>query len=82
MIDIKRIRAHPAEMREAIRKRHVNLERADLDQWLHLDERKRALEAELAEVNAARNKQAQLGKTSPEAARVRGSELRQRVPPE
>jgi len=79
MIDIKRIRANPEEMREAICKRHVNPERANLDQWLHLDERKRALEAELAEVNAERNKLAQLGKTNPAAARERGSELRQRA---
>lgn len=68
MIDVKRIRAQPEEMREAIRKRHVNPERANLDRWLELDEQKRALETELAGLNAERNKLAQLGRSDPAAS--------------
>src|SRR5438270_12694245 len=76
MIDIKRIRAQPEEMRDAIRKRHVNRQQADLDRWLQLDERKRRLELELEALSGERNKLAQIGRTDPEAARQAGQDLR------
>src|SRR5437588_5884085 len=78
MIDVKRIRAQPEEMRDAIRKRHVNRQQADLDRWLQLDERKRRLELELEGLSGERNKLAQIGRTDPEAARQAGQELRRR----
>jgi seryl-tRNA synthetase len=78
MIDVKRVRAHPEQMRGAIRLRRVDPARADLDRWLQLDEQKRRLEMEIEALNAERNKLAQLGRTDPQAARQRGQELRQR----
>ncbi|MBV9280231.1 MAG: serine--tRNA ligase [Chloroflexi bacterium] len=79
MIDVKRLRAHPEGMREAIRRRHVDPERADLDGWLALDVQKRALETELAGLNAERNSLAQLGRAAPGTARERGQALRRRA---
>jgi seryl-tRNA synthetase len=65
-------------MREAIRKRHVNPEKANLDRWLELDGQKRGLETAQVELNTERNQLARLGRTDPAAARERGQELRRR----
>jgi seryl-tRNA synthetase len=79
MLDVRRIRAHPDEMREAIRKRHVDPAKADLARWLALDERRREIQAQIDELNAEKNQLAQVGKRDPNAARARGQELRQRT---
>jgi seryl-tRNA synthetase len=78
MIDVRRLRAHPDEMRAAIRKRHVDPQKADLDRWLHLDTERRRLEMERESINAERNTLGQLGRTDPATARERGRELRER----
>src|SRR5947209_9105736 len=78
MIDVRRVRAHPEEMRGAIRKRRVNPEKANLDRWLELDRQKRSLETVQVELNTERNQLAQLGRSNPAAARERGQELRRR----
>ena len=78
MIDVRRVRAHPEEMRGAIRKRRVNPEKANLDRWLELDRQKRSLETAQVELNTERNQLAQLGRSNPAAARERGQELRRR----
>lgn len=78
MLDVRRIRAHPDELREAIRRRKVDPARADLDRWLALDDRRRQIQARIDELNAEKNRLAQLGKTDPNAARTKGQELRQR----
>jgi seryl-tRNA synthetase len=77
MLDVRAIRANPEALREAIRRRKVDPARADLDRWLALDEQRRQLQARLDELNAEKNKLAQLGRQNPEAARARGQEIRQ-----
>jgi seryl-tRNA synthetase len=52
MYDLKFVRAHPDLLREAIRKKR---ERADLDQILALDERRRALLVDVEQLKARRN---------------------------
>src|SRR5579883_2157836 len=79
MLDVREIRAHPDRLREAIRLRHVDPARADLDRWLALDEERRRLQAAIDDLNAQKNKLAQLGKTDPNAARARGQEIRQQT---
>jgi seryl-tRNA synthetase len=79
MIDVKEIRANPERMREAIRLRKVDPTRADLDRWLELDEQRRHLQGLLEEINAEKNRLAQLGKTDPAAARRKGQEIRQKA---
>jgi seryl-tRNA synthetase len=79
MIDVKEIRANPERMRGAIHLRKVDPTRADLDRWLELDEQKRHLQGVLEEMNADKNRLAQLGKADPDAARRKGQEIRQRV---
>ncbi len=76
MIDVKAIRANPEALREAIQARRVDPQRADLDRWLELDARRRATQAELDAVNAAKKELARLGHSDPEAARNRGQQLR------
>lgn len=78
MLDVKEIRANPERLREAIRLRNVDSAKADLDRWLDLDERRRALRAEMDTVNAEKNKLAGLGKADPQAARAKGQNLREK----
>jgi seryl-tRNA synthetase len=78
MLDVRRIRANPELVREAIRLRRVDPTKADLDRWLELDDRRRLVQGALDELNAEKNKVAQLGKTDPNAARAKGQELRAR----
>jgi seryl-tRNA synthetase len=78
MIDVRRLRANPDEMRRAIRLRRVDLTKADLDRWLALDDERRRLRAAIDQCNAERNSLGQLGRTDPDAARARGQELRRR----
>jgi len=66
MIDLKELRTHPERMREAIRLRKVDPATADFDRWLALDERRRGIEGALQELNAEKNKLAQLGRQDPD----------------
>ncbi|MBI3971472.1 MAG: serine--tRNA ligase [Chloroflexi bacterium] len=65
-------------MRATIRLRRVDPRKADLDRWLALDERRRALQTQLDEVNAQKKQLAGLGRTDPDAARAQGQALRNR----
>jgi seryl-tRNA synthetase len=78
MIDVRMLRAQPERMREAIRLRRVNPSKANLDRWLALDEERRQIQTQIEELNAEKNKLAQLGRSNPEAARAKGQEIRQR----
>ena len=78
MIDVRAVRANPEGLREVIRLRRVNPQDADLDRWLQLDEKKRALQAEIDGQNAQKKELARLGKTDREAARQKGQELREK----
>jgi seryl-tRNA synthetase len=78
MIDVRQVREHPERMRDAIRRRHVDPAKADLDRWLALDAERRQLQSDLDATNAEKNQLAKLGRTDPNAARARGQELRQR----
>ena len=77
MIDVKKIRANPDYLRETIRLRCVDPERANVDRWLKLDEERRQLQAQIDDINGQKKQLAKLGKTDPEAARKRGQELRE-----
>src|SRR5579884_4168734 len=79
MLDPRAIRANPERLREAIRLRKVDPSRANLDRWLELDEQRRQLQTAVEELNAEKNKLAQLGRQNPEAARSRGQEIRQKT---
>lgn len=78
MIDVKEIRHDPERMREIIRLRKVDPAVADLDRWLELDEKRRALQAEIDGLNAEKKQMAALGKTDPDAARKKGTALREK----
>lgn len=72
------IRAHSKELREVIRLRKVDPTKADLDRWLEVDERRRHLQSVQNDLNAQRNRLAELGRTDPDVARTQGRELRQK----
>ena len=76
MLDPRLIRANPDRLREAIRLRRVDPNKADVDRWLQLDERRRRVQAELDTINAEKKQLAALGRTDPNAARQKGQELR------
>jgi len=78
MLDPRLIRANPDRLREAIRLRRVDPNKADVDRWLQLDERRRRVQAELDTINAEKKQLAALGRTDPNAARQKGQELRVR----
>ena len=78
MIDVRQIRANPDALREAIHLRRVDPALADLDRFLQLDEDRRALQAEIDQLNTQKKELARLGKTDPEAARQKGQELREK----
>jgi seryl-tRNA synthetase len=78
VLDVRKIRANPEALREAIRVRRVDPAKANLDRWLELDDQRRRAQGALDELNAEKNKIAQLGKTDPNAARAKGQELRAR----
>ncbi|MBI2504026.1 MAG: serine--tRNA ligase [Candidatus Latescibacteria bacterium] len=77
MIDVKLLRSDPEAMRQAIRLRRVDPQKADLDCWLQLDERRRQLQTSIDSHNAAKKELSRLGRTDPEAARQQGQELRE-----
>jgi seryl-tRNA synthetase len=78
MIDVKLLRTDPEAMRRAIRLRRVDPQKADLDRWLQLDERRRQLQGEIDGLNTAKKELSRLGRTDPEAARQQGQELREK----
>ncbi len=77
MIDVKLLRTDPEAMRQAIRLRKVDPQKADLDRWLQLDERRRHLQTSIDSLNTAKKELSRLGRTDPEAARQQGQELRE-----
>jgi seryl-tRNA synthetase len=78
MIDIKEVRRNPERMREIIALRKVDPHAADLDRWIELDEARRALQAAIDGLNAEKKQIAALGKTDPDAARAKGTQLREK----
>jgi seryl-tRNA synthetase len=79
MLDPRQIRANPDRLKEIVRLRKVDPAKADVDRWLVLDERRRALQGEIDALNAEKKQVASLGKTDPSAAREKGQELRERT---
>jgi seryl-tRNA synthetase len=78
MIDARLARQNPDRLKEIVRLRKVDPAKADVDRWLALDERRRALQQETDALNAARKEIAALGKSDPDAARTRGQEIREK----
>jgi seryl-tRNA synthetase len=78
MLDPRTIRANPERLKEIVRLRKVDPAKADVDRWLALDERRRALQTEIDAVNVEKKQVAGLGRTDPDAARRKGQELRER----
>ena len=78
MIDVKKIRTNSDALRQAIRLRKVDAEKADVDRWLALDEKKRQLQSEIDGLNRGKKELARLGKSDPDAARQKGQELREK----
>ncbi len=78
MLDPRTIRANPERLKEIVRLRKVDPAKGDVDRWLALDERRRALQTEIDGVNVEKKQIAAIGKTDPDAARQKGQELRER----
>jgi seryl-tRNA synthetase len=78
MLDPRTIRANPERLKQIVRLRKVDPAKADVDRWLALDERRRALQTEIDGVNVEKKQVAGLGRTDPDAARRKGQELRER----
>ena len=79
MLDPRQVRANPDRLKEIVRLRKVDPAKADVDRWLQLDERRRALQTEIDNANAQKKQIADLGRSDPAAARERGQELRERT---
>ena len=77
MIDVKEVRKDPDALRQAIRLRKVDPQKADVDRWIELDEKRRQLQQQIDGLNSKKKELAQLGRTDPDAARQQGQELRQ-----
>ncbi len=77
MIDVKTIRAETEALREAIRLRKVDPEKADVDRWLELDVKRRQLQGEIDALNIEKKQLAKLGRENPDAAREKGQQLRE-----
>ena len=78
MIDAKAVRANPDAMREVVRVRKVDPEKANVDRWLELDGARRELQSRIDGLNGEKKELAKLGKSDPDAARQKGQELRGR----
>ena len=78
MIDAKEVRANPDALREAIKVRKVDPDKADVDRWLQLDEQRRELQQGIDALNGEKKELAQLGRSDPDAARQKGQELREK----
>ena len=79
MIDPRLVRQDPDRLKQIVRLRKVDPSKADVDRWLALDERRRALQQETDALNAEKKQVAGLGKSDPDAARARGQELREKT---
>lgn len=77
MIDPKLLRAEPEAMRQAVQRRKVDPQKADVDAWLRLDEERRQLQGQIDGLNAQKKELARLGRSDPDAARAKGQQLRQ-----
>ncbi len=78
MIDPKQVRSNPDRLKEIIRLRKVDPARADVDRWMDLDKKRRALQTEIDGLNSEKKKIAALGKSDPDRARAKGQELREK----
>ena len=78
MIDPKQARANAGRLKEIVRLRKVDPARADVDRWLELDARRRALQTAIDGLNSEKKKIAALGKSDPNAARQKGQEIREK----
>ena len=78
MIDAKLLRANTDAMREVIKVRKVDPEKANIDRWLELDEARRELQKDIDARNGEKKELAKLGKSDPDAAREKGQQLRER----
>jgi seryl-tRNA synthetase len=78
MLDPRTIRANPERLKQIVRLRKVDPAKADVDRWLELDERRRALQTEIDALNVEKKQVAGLGRTDPDAARQKGQALRER----
>ena len=78
MIDARMARTNPDQLKEIIRLRKVDPAKADVDRWLQIDGRRRALQTEIDALNAEKKRVAGLGRTDPGAARGLGQELREK----
>ena len=78
MIDAKAVRANSDAMREVVRVRKVDPEKANVDRWLELDGARRGLQSRIDGLNGEKKELAKLGKSDPDAARQKGQELRER----
>lgn len=79
MIDPRLARANADRLKEIIRLRKVDPAKADVDRWLQLDERRRALQGEIDSLNFEKKKIADVGRSDPAAARTLGQELREKT---
>ena len=79
MLDPRQIRANPDRLKDIVRLRKVDPAKADVDRWLHLDERRRNLQTSIDTANAEKKQIADLGRSDPAAAREKGQELRERT---
>jgi seryl-tRNA synthetase len=77
MLDPKSIRQNPERLKEIVRLRKVDPERASVDRWLSLDEERREFQTRLDVLNSEKKKLAALGKSDPDAARRQGQALRE-----
>ncbi len=78
MIDARLVRQDPDRLKRIVSLRKVDPAKADVDRWLALDERRRALQQETDALNAEKKQVAGLGKSDPDAARARGQEVREK----
>jgi seryl-tRNA synthetase len=79
MLDLKEIRNNLDGLRRAVRMRRVPADKANVDRWIELDEKRRELVAAVESLNAEKKSLAALGKTDPVAAREKGQTLRGQV---
>ncbi len=77
MLDARLVRQDPDRLKRIVRLRKVDPAKADVDRWLALDERRRALQQQTDALNAEKKQVAALGKSDPDAARARGQEIRE-----
>jgi len=75
MLDVRQIRDNPEALRAAITFRGLDPTLADVDTWLGLDGKRRALQTEIDALNTEKKQIARLGKTDPDAARKKGQDI-------